>query len=56
MIETFTDDIDAKYIIQNKWKIKPPRIYELGFSHVNCIGRCVRGGFLHYTQLYLKYQ
>lgn len=55
MIETFTDDIDVKAIIQNEWGIKLPRMYELGFSHANCGGRCVRGGFQHYAQLYLKW-
>lgn len=52
MIETFTSDIDVKSIIQNEWGIKLPRMYELGFAHANCGGRCVRGGFQHYAQLY----
>lgn len=52
MIETFREDIDVKYIIENEWGIKLPRMYELGFSHANCAGRCVRGGFQHYAQLY----
>lgn len=52
MIETFQDDIDVKGIIENEWGIKLPRMYELGFSHANCAGRCVRGGFQHYAQLY----
>ena len=52
MIETFRQDIDAKHIIQNEWKIKLPRMYELGFEHANCAGRCVRGGYGHYALLY----
>jgi 3'-phosphoadenosine 5'-phosphosulfate sulfotransferase (PAPS reductase)/FAD synthetase len=52
MIETFKDDIDVKAIIQNEWGIRLPRMYELGFTHANCGGRCVRGGFQHYAQLY----
>src|SRR5699024_910165 len=52
MIETFREDTNAKYIIENEWGIKLPRMYELGFSHANCAGRCVRGGFQHYAQLY----
>lgn len=52
MIETFTSDIDVKSIIQNEWGIRLPRMYELGFAHANCGGRCVRGGFHHYAQLY----
>jgi len=27
-------------------------MYELGFLHANSAGRCVRGGFQHYAQLY----
>jgi len=52
MIETFREDVDVKSIIENEWGIKLPRMYELGFSHANCAGRCVRGGFQHYAQLY----
>lgn len=52
MIDTFKEDLDVKAIIQNDWGIKLPRMYELGFTHANCGGRCVRGGFQHYAQLY----
>lgn len=52
MIETFREDIDVKSIIKNEWGIKLPRMYDLGFSHANCAGRCVRGGFQHYALLY----
>ncbi|MGF9739922.1 hypothetical protein ABEX38_21170 [Priestia megaterium] len=52
MIETFREDIDVKGIIEGEWGIKLPRMYELGFTHANCGGRCVRGGFQHYAQLY----
>ncbi|MDF0728435.1 hypothetical protein PY093_17495 [Cytobacillus sp. S13-E01] len=52
MIDTFSEDINIKEIIQNEWGIKLPRMYEMGFSHANCGGRCVRGGFQHYAQLY----
>lgn len=52
MIDTFREDVDVKHIIENEWGIKLPRMYELGFSHANCAGRCVRGGFQHYAQLY----
>ena len=41
-----------KTIIEEEWGIKLPRMYEMGFSHANCGGRCVRGGFQHYAQLY----
>ncbi|WP_370953579.1 hypothetical protein [Aneurinibacillus aneurinilyticus] len=52
MIDTFTEDVNVKKIIQNEWGIQLPRMYELGFTHANCGGRCVRGGFGHYAQLY----
>lgn len=44
--------IRPKDIIRNEWKIKLPRMYDLGFKHANCAGRCVRGGFKHYANLY----
>lgn len=31
--------------------IKPPRLYELGFSHNNCGGFCVKAGQGHYARL-----
>ncbi|MBU8637673.1 phosphoadenosine phosphosulfate reductase family protein [Bacillus pumilus] len=34
-----------------KKNIKVPRLYELGFSHNNCGGMCVRGGQGHFVQL-----
>jgi hypothetical protein len=66
MIDTFTEDIDIKGIIENEWGIKLPRMYNItselrpdlaakgikGFSHANCGGRCVRGGYQHYALLY----
>jgi 3'-phosphoadenosine 5'-phosphosulfate sulfotransferase (PAPS reductase)/FAD synthetase len=52
MIETFKEDLDTKIIIRDEWKIALPRMYGLGFSHANCAGRCVRGGFGHYALLY----
>jgi hypothetical protein len=44
--------VNPKYVIQNQWNIKLPRMYELGFSHANCSGRCVRAGLHHYALLY----
>jgi hypothetical protein len=52
MIDSIASDVKAKQIIENEWEIKLPRMYELGFSHANCSGRCVRGGFHHYANLY----
>lgn len=52
MIEIYKEDVDVKSIIVKEWKIRLPRMYNLGFSHANCGGRCVRGGFKHYALLY----
>ncbi|MEG0314884.1 MAG: hypothetical protein RR646_06455 [Erysipelotrichaceae bacterium] len=53
MIESFNKEIKARYIIENEWKIELPRMYNLGFHHANCGGRCVRGGMHHFANLYL---
>jgi len=34
--------------------IKRPRLYDMGFSHNNCGGRCVKGGIGHWIQLLKK--
>ncbi|WP_288080832.1 hypothetical protein [Faecalibaculum rodentium] len=52
LIETFTEEPDVRRIITEEWGIRLPRMYDLGFTHANCGGRCVRGGFAHYAQLY----
>lgn len=41
-----------KQVIEGEWGIKIPRMYGLGFSHANCGGRCIKGGFEHYRTLY----
>ena len=40
------EPIDARpyYEIVQSWGITPPRLYDLGFSHNNCGGRCVKQG------------
>lgn len=52
LLESNIKDINAKEMIEKQWGIKLPRMYELGFAHANCGGRCVRGGFKHYADLY----
>jgi hypothetical protein len=52
MIDSISSEVKARYIIENEWNIKLPRMYELGFHHANCAGRCVRGGYHHYANLY----
>jgi len=34
------------------WGIRVPRMYEMGFSHANCGGRCIKGGHEHFKTLY----
>jgi len=34
------------------WGIKVPRMYEMGFTHANCGGRCIKGGHEHFKTLY----
>lgn len=53
MIDSISEDIKARVIIENEWGIDLPRMYKLGFAHANCSGRCVRGGLHHYANLYL---
>ncbi|WP_307016510.1 phosphoadenosine phosphosulfate reductase domain-containing protein [Alicyclobacillus cycloheptanicus] len=55
LIDLNLSDSDIKSIIENEWKIELPLMYKMGFSHANCGGRCVRGGFNHYRHLYLTW-
>ena len=38
----------------NEYNIKQPRLYDIGFAHNNCKGRCVKGGQGHWLQLLQK--
>lgn len=38
-------------ICQQEWRIKIPRMYNEGFSHANCGGRCVKAGQEHFIRL-----
>lgn len=31
-------------VVKEDWGIEPPRMYELGYTHANCGGRCVKQG------------
>lgn len=53
MIDSCNVEVKARYIIENEWGIKLPRMYELGFHHANCGGKCVRAGLHHLANLYL---
>jgi len=48
----FKTDIEIRKEIEQVWGIKVPRMYDLGFTHGNCGGRCVRAGKGHYAHLY----
>jgi 3'-phosphoadenosine 5'-phosphosulfate sulfotransferase (PAPS reductase)/FAD synthetase len=39
------------YATVQAWGIKPPRLYDLGFPHNNCGGRCVRQGVKEWLRL-----
>ncbi|PKU52581.1 phosphoadenosine phosphosulfate reductase domain-containing protein [Lysinibacillus fusiformis] len=52
LYESNISDDEIKKIITEEWGIELPQMYNLGFSHANCGGRCVRGGFNHYKHLY----
>jgi 3'-phosphoadenosine 5'-phosphosulfate sulfotransferase (PAPS reductase)/FAD synthetase len=52
LYESNIPDKEIKRIITQDWGIELPEMYHLGFSHANCGGRCVRGGFNHYQHLY----
>ncbi len=55
LVDLNLSDAEIKSIIKDEWKIDLPIMYELGFTHANCGGRCVRGGFQHYKHLYLTW-
>lgn len=38
--------------IAKEWGITLPRMYDLGFSHANCAGRCIKAGKGHYALLF----
>jgi len=39
------------YDIVKSWGIRPPRLYDLGFPHNNCGGRCVKQGLAEWMRL-----
>lgn len=52
MIAEPMTNMEMEQIVESDWKIKAPRMYDLGFSHANCGGRCIKGGHKHYAHLY----
>lgn len=45
------DEIIDNNEILKKYDIKQPRLYDMGFSHNNCKGRCVKAGQGHFKNL-----
>lgn len=45
------DEIIDNNEILKKYSIKQPRLYDLGFAHNNCKGRCVKAGQGHFKNL-----
>ena len=31
-------------VVRNDWGVEPPRMYQIGYTHANCGGRCVKQG------------
>jgi len=48
----FLDKEQMKIDIEEKDKIKLPRLYKMGFTHNNCGGGCVKAGMGHFKLLY----
>lgn len=51
-IPPYVTDAAIRKTIECGWGIKAPRMYDLGFAHGNCSGRCVRAAKGHYALLY----
>lgn len=49
--EPFLDKHDTLRML-DRVSIKQPRLYEMGFSHNNCSGACVRAGQGHWAKVY----
>jgi 3'-phosphoadenosine 5'-phosphosulfate sulfotransferase (PAPS reductase)/FAD synthetase len=47
LMEMFIDHIS----VLEKYSIRQPKLYDLGFSHNNCNGRCVKSGMAHFKRL-----
>lgn len=42
-------------VVKYEWGIEPPRLYQEGFPHNNCGGRCVKQGIREWRRLMLHY-
>lgn len=48
------DEIIDNAAVLKLYDIQQPRLYDLGFTHNNCKGRCVKAGQGHFKNLYEK--
>lgn len=48
------DEVIDNNEILKKYGIRQPKLYDLGFTHNNCMGRCVKAGQGHFKNLYEK--
>lgn len=48
------DEVINNEDVLNLYGIRKPRLYDMGFAHNNCKGRCVKAGQGHYKNLLLK--
>lgn len=51
LVEEGISDKSAMLAELSEWHIEIPRLYQLGFDHNNCGGRCFRGGIKHFERL-----
>ena len=51
LIDEPMSQLEMTDLVQQKWGIKRPRMYDLGFKHANCGGRCVKAGQGHFLHL-----
>lgn len=54
VIMPLIDEVIDNEEVLKKYNIKRPRLYDLGFTHNNCKGRCVKAGQAHFKNLYTK--
>lgn len=51
LISMDVDNESLRETIEGEWGISVPRMYNWGFKHANCGGRCVKAGMKHYKLL-----
>ena len=51
LLDCLASNRDLVDRVQKGWGIRRPRMYDLGFKHANCGGRCVKAGVSHFKHL-----